>query len=128
MACILYTLGRLHPTDGERAEWAAAFQEFQVAGTGWLVEKSPTHDPLHNTAFALAAMQLLDLVPAQPVKVDATYADPAAFLATLDWRTKVYPESHKGAGIGAIHALVPALNSPVWFEAYFAACDTYFDP
>ena len=128
MACILYTLDRLHPSDRERTEWAAAFQEYQVAGTGWLVEKSPTHDPLHNTAFALAAMQLLDLAPAQPVKVDAAYADPAAFLATLDWRTKVYPESHKGAGIGAIHALVPALASPAWFEAYFAACDSYFDP
>jgi hypothetical protein len=128
MACILHTLGLLHPAGRERTEWAAAFQQFQVPDTGWLVEKSPTHDPLHNTAFALAAMQLLDLAPAQPVKLDAAYGDPRAFLATLDWRTAVYAESHKGAGVGAIHALVPALASPAWFDDYFAACDSYFDP
>jgi hypothetical protein len=128
MACILHTLGALHPTEPERAEWAAAFQAFQTPDTGWLVEKSPTHDPLHNTAFALAAMQLLDLAPARPVRMDATFADPKAFLATLDWRTAVYLGSHRGAGVGAIHALVPALADPAWFAAYFAACDGYFDP
>ena len=128
MACILHTLGRLHPTAEERAGWAAAFQGFQQPDTGWLVEKSPTHDPLHNTAFALAAMQLLDLVPGHPVKMGPEFSDPRAFLATLNWKTAVYPESHKGAGVGAIYALVPALNSPAWFDAYFAACDSLFDP
>ena len=128
MACILYTLGRLRPTEPERAEWAAAFQLYQQPDTGWLVEKSRTHDPLHNTAFALAAMQLLDLAPAHPVQMGAEFADPRAFLATLNWQTEVYLGSHRGAGVGAIHALVPALNTPAWFDAYFAACDRYFDP
>lgn len=127
MACILYTLGALRPTEPERAEWLAAFQVFQNPDTGWLVEKSPTHDPLHNTAFALAAMQLLDLVPLHPVKMGAAYADPRAFLNTLDWKTKVYTDSHKGAGVGAIFALVPSLGTPEWFAKYFAACDELFD-
>ena len=128
MACILYTLGALHPDEKERAEWAAAFQAFQNPDTGWLVEKSPTHDPLHNTAFALAAMQLLDLTPQHPVKMGAEYSDPGAFLNTLDWKTKVYTESHKGAGVGSIFTLVPSLGTPEWFEKYFAACDALFDP
>ncbi len=128
MACILYTIGALHPTAKERDEWAAAFQTFQNPATGWLVEKSRTHDPLHNTAFALAAMQLLDLTPQYPVKMGAAYADPRAFLETLDWRTGVYPGSHKGAGVGSIFALVPTLGTPAWFEQYFAACDALFDP
>lgn len=116
MACILYTLGRLRLTDKERAEWAAGFQIFQVAETGWLVEKAnPTHTPLHNTAFALAAMQLLDLRPALPVRMGAEYQDPKAFLMTLDWKKAVYTESHKGAGMGAIFALVPELGTPEWF-------------
>jgi hypothetical protein len=128
MACILYSLGRLHPTEPERKEWAAAFQVFQRPDTGWLVEKSRTHDPLHNTAFALAAMQLLDLTPQHPVKMSSEFSDPRAFLGTLNWRTAVYTESHKGAGVGAIFALVPALNDPMWFKAYFETCDSYFDP
>src|ERR1017187_7814056 len=41
MACILYTLGALHPTEKERAEWLAAFQVFQNPDTGWILQKSP---------------------------------------------------------------------------------------
>ena len=128
MACILYTLNALKCSAPERAEWAAAFQEFQNPDTGWLIEKKKTHDPLHNTAFALAAMQLLDLTPKFPVRLGAEFSDPRAFLATLDWRKKVYPESHKGAGSATIMTLVPGLGSPKWFAEYFAACDALFDP
>ena len=128
MACILYTLESLHPSEKERAEWAAAFQAFQNRDTGWLIEKSPTHTPLHNTAFALAAMQLLNLVPQHPLKMGPEYSDPKAFLNTLNWRTAVYADSHKGAGIAAIFTLVPTLGTPKWFDEYFAACDSLFDP
>lgn len=128
MACILYTLNALRPNERERQEWAAAFQTFQNPETGWLLEKSPTHAPLHNTAFALAAMQLLDLAPKHAVRIGAEFAEPRAFLETLDWKKAVYSGSHQGAGIGSIHALVPELNSPAWFEKYFAFCDSLFDP
>ena len=128
MACILYTLESLHPSEKERAEWLVAFQAFQNPDTGWLIEKSPTHTPLHNTAFALAAMQLLNLVPQHPLKMGPEYSNPKAFLNTLNWRTAVYADSHKGAGIAAIFTLVPTLGTPKWFEEYFTACDSLFDP
>lgn len=128
MACILYTLGELRPNEQQRNEWRAAFQLFQQPDTGWLLEKSPTHTPLHNTAFALAAMQLMDLSPEHPVKMTGEHADARAFLATLDWRNAVYSDSHKGAGIGSVYALVPELNQPAWFRDYFAFCDAQFDP
>lgn len=127
MACILYSIGALHPTEPQRGEWAAAFQTLQDPATGWLLEKTPTHSPLHNTAFALAAMQLLDLVPQHPVKMGPEYADVRAFLGSLNWKTAVYGESHKGAGLGSIYALVPALGTPPWFAEYFAVCDSLFD-
>jgi hypothetical protein len=128
MACILYTIGKLRPTDAERQEWAEAFQIFQNPETGFLIEKDPTHTPLHNTAFALGAMQLFDLTPKYPVKMGPEYQDPRAFLATLDWKKAVYTESHKGAGMGAIFALSPGLRNTAWFNEYFAACESYFDP
>ncbi len=128
MACILHTLGELRPSEQERTEWAAAFQLFQNPDTGWLIEKSPTHAPLHNTAFALAAMELLDLAPQHPVRMGPEYADGRGFLNTLNWRTAVYSESHKGAGIGSIYVLVPSLGTAGWFAEYFAACDSLFDP
>lgn len=128
MACILYSIGALRPTERERAEWAEAFQSLQNPDTGWLLEKEPSHTPLHNTAFALGAMELLNLTPKLPVKMGPEYADPAAFLETLDWKTAVYTESHKGVGFAAIHALVPELRTAAWFQKYFAKCDSLFDP
>ncbi len=128
MACILYTIGRLRPTEKERAQWADAFQTFQNPDTGYLIEKDPTHAPLHNTAFALAAMQLLNLTPKYPLKIASEFQSPRAYLSQLDWKKAVYNESHKGAGIGAIFALCPGLGSPAWFAEYFAACESLFDP
>lgn len=127
MACILYTLGRLRPSEKERAEWATEFQSYQDPKTGWLLERAPSHGPVHNTAFALAAMNLLGLVPERPVVMGSEYADPAAMLETIDWRKDVYPGSHKGVGSAAIHALAPGLYSKKWFDAYFAHCDSLLD-
>jgi hypothetical protein len=129
MACVMYTLGRLNPTEQQRSEWVAAIQSFQREDTGYLVEKAaPTHGPMHNTAFALAALQLFDATAKSPLKFAEEMRDPRAYLRTLNWETRVYPDSHFGAGIGAIHALSPALNSSKWFADYFAACDELFDP
>ncbi len=128
MACILYTIGALRPTERERKEWASSFQAFQRPSDGWLVERDPSHDPLHNTAFALAAMQLLDLRPRLPVRMGPEYRDPARFLGALNWHTGMYPESHKGAGAAAIFAPMPELGTTDWFAAYFAWCDRIFDP
>ena len=128
MACVLYTIGALHPSPKARAEWRDAFELFQNPTTGWFREADSGLTPQHNTAFALAAMQLLDLAPRYPVKMAAEYQNVRAYLNTLNWRTAVYPESHKGAGIASIHVLVPALRSPAWFAAFFAACNGYFDP
>ena len=128
LACVLYSLGALRPTEEQRQEWLAAFQGFQNPATGWLLEKDPTHAALHNTAFALAAMQLLNLAPKFPVKMGPDYSSSRTFLKTLNWKTAVYGESHKGAGIGSVYALVPGLGTPQWFAEYFDFCDSMFDP
>lgn len=128
MACTLYTIGALRPSPTQRAEWEQAFELFQNHSTGWFREKEPvTLSPQHNTAFALAAMQLLDLTPRFSVKMDKEYSDPRTYLNTLNWRTGVYSDSHKGAGIGSIYTLVPALHSTEWFSEYLSTCDDLFD-
>jgi hypothetical protein len=131
MACVLYAIGALHPTEKQRAEWGEAFERFQNQETGWFLQKSFGLSPEHNTAFALGAMELLDLTPRYPVKMDAEYANPRTFLETLNWKTNVYRDAHRGAGIGAIYTLrgmlEPGTRSTAWFAEYFAACDGYFD-
>jgi hypothetical protein len=127
MACVLYAIGALQPTEKQRVEWGEAFERFQLPETGWFLQKSFGLSPEHNTAFALGAMQLMDLEPRYAVKMDAEYDDPKAFLNTLNWKTNVYRDAHRGAGIGAIRALAPGLRSVEWFAEYFAACDERFD-
>ena len=128
MACVLYTIGRLNPTEAERAEWAGVLQSFQDPDTGYLLEKSRTHTPLHNTAFAMGAMQLLEVRSKHPLKFAAEHANIAAFLATFDWRQRVYSDSHRGAGVASVYALAPELRSTAWFKTFFQTCDAAFDP
>jgi hypothetical protein len=99
--------------------------------SGQLVEHRPTHGRLHNTAFALAAMQLLGLTADHAMPFFEPLRAPeqaAAFLETLDWKTRVYSGSHDGAGLASIVALVPSLYDPRWFSAYFDRLDRFIDP
>lgn len=130
MACVLATIGRLHPHDVERADWADAFAGLQDEN-GWFVEATPTHDRVHSTAYTMAAMELCGLRPRRPLHFARTYASPGAveqFLDSLDWRTNVYMDSHKGAGLASIFSLDPSLGSLRWFDRYFSGLDRRFDP
>ncbi|MFP4216484.1 MAG: hypothetical protein ACLFVH_11185 [Phycisphaerae bacterium] len=130
MACVLFTLGALHPSESERSCWIAAFDAFGETGTGQWLERKPTHAPLHNTAFALAAMNLLGIVPTETPAFAKPFRPPEAIermLDGLDWQNNVYGGSHRGAGLGAIFTLLPSLFSPDWFARYFARTDALFD-
>ena len=130
-ACVLHTLDRLRPSEEERRQWAAAFAEFQDRASGHYVERGPaTHVELHATAFAVAAMELLDLEPEHPLWFADDYRLPSAvtdFVHGLDWHEWVYLESHRGAGLGAIAANLPGFGSPAWFESYFFALEAHLD-
>jgi hypothetical protein len=132
MACALFTVGALDRSAERRREWAAAFELFQDPATGHYVEGGPpSHVPLHVTAYAIAAMRLLDLAPVHPLRFAEPWRAPAAvtaFLERLDWRDWVYLESHAGAGLGSIFANVEGLGGPEWFAAYRSALDARLDP
>lgn len=131
MACVLYAVGALHPTEEERAQWAMHFQSLQDPDSGYLAAKPPAHGILHNTAFALGATNLLEIRPLYPLRFAAEYASREkveAWLDGLDWQTGVYGGSHNGAGLASALALVPGTVPPEWFGWYFDRLDTYVDP
>jgi hypothetical protein len=132
MACVRYSLRAL-PLDPERRRhWAGVIGGFQSPVTGHFVERGqPSHVELHATAYAIAALELLDHQPVHPLRFAEALRSPpavASFLDALDWTDWVYLESHAGAGVGSIFANVPSLGSPPWFDAYFAALDAHLDP
>jgi hypothetical protein len=132
MACVLYSLRAL-PLDSEaRRRWAGVIGEFQSTATGHYIERNqPSHVELHVSAYAIAALELLDHLPAHRLRFAEPLRSPAAvsgFLGGRDWKDWVYLESHAGAGIGSIFANVPSLGSRLWFDAYFAVLDAHLDP
>jgi hypothetical protein len=130
MACILYSIDALYLDEAARASWAENFHSLQNPATGWLLEKEKTHCPLHNTAFALGAMNLLSILPRYPLAFVADYATRekmTALLDSLNWKDQVYGDSHHGAGMASIMALVPGSVPPDWFEWYFEYLDALFD-
>ncbi|HEY3375919.1 MAG TPA: hypothetical protein VGL77_00360 [Armatimonadota bacterium] len=129
MACVLYAMDALHPDAEEHASWRRELQALQDPESGYLLAKPADHGRLHNTAFALAAMNLLAIAPLYPLRFADAYLTPAAqqaFLASLDWYTNVYAHSHDGAGLPAALTLVPGTVPREWFTAYFALLDSYF--
>jgi len=132
MACSLYAIGALHPSEEERGQWAMHFQALQDPESGYLLATNPrSHGFLHNTAFALGAMNLLGLRPLHPLRFAAEYdtrEKVQAWLDGFDWQSGVYGGSHDGAGLASALALVPGTVPPEWFQWYFDHLDTYIDP
>jgi hypothetical protein len=119
-ANILYTIGRFPRSPEERRGWVETLQDLQDPDDGLFHEA--THHPIHTTAHCLAALELFDAGPRQPLTGLGKLLDPDAterFLDELDWRDKPWTESHRGAGLWA-SLLLSGEAAPEWQERYFA--------
>lgn len=91
--------------------------------------REATHHEIHCTAHCLAALYLLDVGSARPLRALAPYATPEAigpFLNQLDW-SNPWNQSHQGAGIyAALH--LAGESTPAWEDAYFAWLWEHADP
>jgi hypothetical protein len=127
-ANILYTVGRFPRDRTERRGWVETLHGLQESGDGLFHEA--THHPIHTTAHCLAALELFDAGPRQPLTGLAELRDPSAmerFLSELDWQGNPWGESHRGAGLWA--ALVLSGEASIeWQERYFAWLWNEADP
>jgi hypothetical protein len=129
MACVLYALHDLPCGETARAQWVRGLQDLQDPRSGYFVADPPDHGRLHNTAFALGALNLLSALPRHPLAFAREVGSRTslhAFLDGLDWRGGVYRCSHDGAGLASALAMVPDSVAPEWFEWYFAYTDRMF--
>ena len=119
-ANILYTIGHFPRDLQERAGWVAELQALQDGGTGMYHEE--THHPIHTTAHCIAALELFDAGPAQPVTGLDDLRDAArmeGWLDALDWLKNPWTASHKGAGLYVSLVLTGAVQL-AWQDRYFA--------
>lgn len=134
---VMATAGRLPPYPQDRAAWIHDIQSFQDQHSGWFAEgAAPTHVEWHVTAYAVAALHLLDARPRHTIAAALPLTDPASIrdrLDALDWNDWVYLESHTGAGIGSVFTILEELlpsaeDRTRWFDTYFDALDSHLDP
>lgn len=131
MACVYHTIGQLPQDDAARGQWVDILQSLQDPQTGYLVADPADHGMMHNTAFALGALNLFDAQPRHPLHFFRQYDSLdmlRKFFDGLDWREHVYSCSHDGAGLASAAALVPGTVTSDWFDAYFDYLDARFDP
>jgi hypothetical protein len=127
-ANILYTIGCFPREYSERKCWTQELQSFQDPDTGLYL--GADHHPYHTTAFCIAALELFDAVPKQPVHALhelLSHKTLEAFLDALDWIGKPWSESHQGAGI-YVSLVLTGVTSPEWEDWYFGWLSNESDP
>lgn len=126
---LLYTLGGLplQQSDEHRA-LIAMLQQFQDPRSGLF--NGIGHHPLHGTAFAISALELLDSKPLYPLTDLQELKDTSAlheFLDSLNWVREPWAESHRGAGLYAAMVLAGEVDAD-WEDAYFNWLHEETDP
>jgi len=126
---MLYTINDFYCDEATRKARIEAIQSMQNPETGLFEEA--THHTYHTTAHCTAALQLFDAKPLYPLKALHKYLESKdelyALLDGLDWKTRPWSQSHRGAGVYA--ALVNADEiTPEFSDDYFAWFRENTDP
>ncbi|AZN41671.1 hypothetical protein [Paenibacillus albus] len=126
---LLYTLGQL-PTAGchEYRALVNSLQSFQQSESGLF--PGIGHHPVHGTAYALSALELLDSKPLYPLTAlhpTKSRTGLEAWMEGLDWAHQPWGESHKGAGIYAAMVLAGEVDNE-WEQWYFEWLHQETDP
>lgn len=119
--------------EDEKDAWAATINQFQDPGTGKYVKTYTMHFWEHTTAYAVAALRLIDRRPTHPMAwKDAIIASPRTMHAwTRQWRrapwSLIWSGSHVWSGVPAALAMTGE-GSDVFFSWYFDWFDAHVDP
>jgi hypothetical protein len=116
---IQYTIGELPQEQDGRRHLVERLQSFQDREDGLFTGAG--HHPIHATAFAISAMELLDTKPLRPLeglRGLRSRQELHRFLDGLDWRSEPWRDSQKGAGIYAALVLSGEADA-AWEDWYF---------
>ncbi|HMF30266.1 MAG TPA: hypothetical protein VKK79_02540, partial [Candidatus Lokiarchaeia archaeon] len=133
----LWTLGLLdeYLQDSAREEWISTLQSFQNPTTGWYTDRArrTLHFKPHTTAFAIAALNLLDGRPLYPLK----FAEKLRTQKKLEhwlsrwwmWAPRIeWIGSHVGSGVAASIFMTDTTMPAEWWDWFFGWLNTHVDP
>lgn len=126
-----FILNQLTLSQAERDVWAGIINSFQDPKTGWYKKRYTIHYKEHGTAYALAALKLLDRTPKYPLK----FLDPILesqstmekWIKHISWSV-IWLGSHVISGIPACMILSDYPNDHPFFSWYFNWLEQEVDP
>ncbi len=129
----IFILDDLLLSDSQRDQWANTINQFQNIKTGWYEKSFTFHYREHTTAYAVAALHLIDRKPKYPLSwknniLKSKIAQEKWIRG--DWRmlwSLIWPGSHVISGIPAILAMTNQGNKN-FFDWYFNWLDNHADP
>ncbi len=125
-----YIIDDLNLTEAEKDAWAGVINSFQDPATGNYRKIYTMHHKEHTTAYAVAALHLINRKPAFPMAWKETItASPEAmdrWLRTVNWSI-IWPGSHVVTGPPAVLAMLGHAPRD-FFDWYFDWLDGTADP
>lgn len=122
------TLGLLDFSEKEKDAWAESINAFQNSA-GWYRKSYTLHFRDHTTAYAVAALKLLDRRSGQTVRAAAALmesrAKTEAWLRGAPW-SLIWPGSHIVTGLPAVLHMT-GVGTDDFFDWYFAWLDAHVD-
>jgi len=128
-----FILDDLLLSEEQRDEWAERINSFQDPKTGWYKKTYTLHYKEHTSAYAVAALKLMDRKPKYPMywkeKIIKTKESREKWILG-DWRmlwSIIWPGSHVISGVPAMLAMINQGNGN-FYDWYFDWLDKNADP
>jgi len=114
----------------DQQKWANTINSFQDEETGHFKNDYTNHHQEHATAYAVAALYLIDQEPAYTMKwkeqIIRSRSDMRQWIESVNWK-RIWPSSHVVAGVPSALALTGEGNEK-FFDWYFRFLDAEADP
>ncbi|HSV98289.1 MAG TPA: hypothetical protein VLM75_15300 [Spirochaetota bacterium] len=124
-----YIIGDLDLTEKQKDEWASVINRFQRPD-GWYARTYTFHHREHTTAYAVAALRLIDRRPSWPLawssKILADRASMERWINGVNWSI-IWPGSHVVSGVPAALAMTGE-GADNFYDWYFDWLDRAADP
>jgi len=125
-----YIVGDLDLSETEKDGWAAVINRFQCPETGWYRKRYTFHNREHTTAYAVAALYLINRRSAHPFHWAAHILESRSamerWIEKVNWSI-IWPGSHIVSGVPAC-LLMTGAGAEDFYDWYFNWLDENADP
>ncbi len=125
-----YIMNELDLSPEDKDAWAGVINSFQSTETGWYRKKYTFHHKEHTSAYATAALHLIDRQPLYPfsraIDILKSRSSMERWFNGINWSV-IWPGSHVVSGVPACLLMTGSVDDD-FFDWYFERLDATADP